>query len=346
MSIHPSASIIKDTAPLSEDYLPPGFPGREKHERTLLNNLLPGLMKDKPFHTWVHGPPGSGKSSVVRSVLGQLEEHGFKTVYVNCWSSQTFFSVLDNILDELRVLVGEKREVSFKFERLSRIAKENLLLVALDEVDQMFLKERNATLYNLFRLENTGVICLSNSRDTFLSLDPRVCSRFQPYFVEFAAYSEKQLMEILQERAEQSLEPEAWCKKDLERIARSVGGDARIAIQTLRIASYSADKEAASHIRIGDIEEGLKKSSELRRRYVLKSLSEHHRLLYQIVKDSQQITSANLWKKYRTQARKQGLEPMARRTFNHYKQYLVRNRLLEEHQGPGRKNNRILRVVE
>lgn len=346
MTTHHSISIIKDTTPLSEDYIPTGFPGRGEQEQTLLNNLLPSLIKDKPFHTWVHGPPGSGKSSVVKSVLGKLEEHGFKTVYVNGWSAQTFFSVLDTILDELRALVGEKREIAFKFERLNRIAKENLLVIALDEVDQIFLKERNAALYNLFRLQNTGIICLSNSRAAFLALDPRVCSRFQPYFLEFPAYSEKQLVGILQERAERSLEPESWCKKDLERIGRSVEGDARIAIQALRVASYAADKQMASHIRTVDIKKGLRKSSELRKRYVLKSLSEHHRLLYKIVKDAQQITSAEIWKKYQAQACKKGLKPMARRTFNHYKQYLVRNRLLEERQEVGRRNNRVLRVVE
>lgn len=332
--------------PLSEDYQPADFPGREDHERAILSNLLPGVIRGTPFHTWVHGPSGTGKSSVVRSVLGQLEEHGFKTVHVNCWSTQTFFSVLDSILDELRALVGEKREVSFKFERLRRIAKDNLLLVALDEVDQMFLKERNATLYNLFRLENTGIICLSNSREAFLSLDPRVCSRFQPRFVEFPAYSDRQLVQILIERAEKSLESDAWCKKDLERIASSSGGDARIAVQALRIASYAADKEMSSHIRTSDIEEGLGKSSKLRRRYVLKSLSEHHRLLYQIVKDAKEMTSTGLWKRYLSQAQGHGLEPMARRTFNHYKQFLIRSRILVERQGNGRRNTRVLQVME
>ncbi len=44
-------------------------------------------------------------------------------------------------------------------------------------------------------------------------------------------------------------------------------------------------------------------------------------------------------------AQKQEIEPMARRTFNHYKQYLLSSRLLIERQVRGRKNTRVLEVL-
>lgn len=337
--------IVKKTEPLTEEFLPPAFPGRDDQLALLADVLTPGPFKPKPQHLWVHGQPGSGKSSLVRKVLAQLEEQRVRTAIVNCWSAQTFYSVLETIFSELRTLVPETRDVAFKFDRLSRIARSHALVIVLDEADQMFLKERNASLYNLCRLERAGVMCLSQTREAYLQLDARVRSRLQPRFVEFSPYTVDQLMAVLQERAEASLHPDSWCQQDLETIASASGGDARVAIQTLRTAGYLAEKARSSQLRPEDIHEGLEKSSELRRVYVLKGLSEHHRLLYQLVKEAGEITSPDLWKKYQVAARSENLQFMARRTFTHYKQYLVSSRLLEERQARGRANVRVLRVV-
>ena len=336
--------IVRKTEPLSEQFLPEGFPGREGILQELLDCLRPAVEKQPPLHSWLHGPPGSGKTSAAKRVLAQLEEQGIRTAYVNCWSSQTFYGVLDTIFQELRALVGEQRDVAFKFERLGRLARERPLVLVLDEVDQMFLKERNATLYNLSRLDHAGLVCLSQTREAYLSLDSRVRSRLQPRFLEFRAYPAELLVSILQERAGEALSPEAWCQADLEKIAGAAGGDARIAIQTLRTAAYLAEKGRIPQIRLADIEEGLRKSSKLRRNYLLRNLSEHHRLMYRLVKDSPGILTGELWKRYRGQAKERGLRPRKRRTFNHYKQYLVTNGLLTERQLKGRANQRALWV--
>ncbi|MEE9130369.1 MAG: AAA family ATPase [Phycisphaerales bacterium] len=339
-------SIVTDTKPLSEEFLPTTFPGREAQLKELIEQVTPPGREWRPSHLWIHGPPGSGKSSTVRKMLGQLEEHNIKTAYVNCWSAQTFYAVLEAIFQELRTLVAEMRDVSFKFDRLGRIAKGQRLVVVLDEVDQMFLKERNAALYNLARLDHSGVVALSQSRQGYLELDPRVKSRLLPFFLEFSAYSVEQLVQILEARAAQSLEADAWCRKDIEIIAKQSNGDARVAIQTLRAAAYRADKGRGSQIRPTDIEEGLRSTSGLRRRYALKSLSEQHRLLHHLVKDAGVISTLELWKRYRKEASKHEMEPMARRTFTHYKQQLIANRLLKERAGHGRRNVRFLEVIE
>ena len=190
------------------------------------------------------------------------------------------------------------------------------------------------------------MIGLSTSRDAYLSLDLRIKSRLNPKFMKFEPFRYNELVQILKNRATKSLRPDSWCEADFERIASQSEGDARIAIQAIRVASYLAEKRNRPHIAVEDIEEGLRKASQLRKEYLLKTLSEHHRLLFRIVSESGQIESSFLWKQYRFRARTLGIQPMARRTFNHYKQFLVRNRLLEEKQGKGRRNSRILKVVE
>ena len=175
-------SIVTDTKPLSEEFLPATFPGREAQLKEFLEHVAPPNKEWRPSHLWIHGPPGSGKSSTACRVLGQLEEQQIRTAYVNCWSTQTFYSVLEAIFQELRALVAEMRDVSFKFDRLGRIARNQRIVVVLDEVDQMFLKERSAALYNLARLNHSGIVALSQSREAYLELDARVKSRLQPVF--------------------------------------------------------------------------------------------------------------------------------------------------------------------
>jgi len=121
--------IVKDPASLSEDHLPRDFVGRGSQMKELLRCLEAESPGRWPVSLWVHGPPGAGKSSAVRKILGQLETSGVRTAYINCWSTQTFYSVLDALFTELRQLVAEMRDVSFKFERLSRIAREKPLVI-------------------------------------------------------------------------------------------------------------------------------------------------------------------------------------------------------------------------
>jgi len=346
MVFETSLNIVRDTEPLMNEFLPELLTARTNHVNDLVDCIYPLHKNTKPLHAWIHGPSGSGKSSVVKKALGQLEEMRIRTALVNCWTSQTFYSVLESIFQELKCLVGEKRETSYKFERLRRIAKDNPLIIVLDEVDQMFMKEGNATLYNLAMLGQAGIVCLSQTRESYVQLDPRVSSRLQTVFFDFPPYSQEQICMILQERAEHGLESDSWCKKDLENIANASNGDARKAIQTLRIAAYLAEKKRKASIELEDIEEGLRKSNKLRKRYILKSLSDHHKLLYQIVKEAGKINSVRLWKKYMSRSKEVGVETMARRTYNHYKQQLIMNKLIEERQGKGRANKRLLKVVE
>jgi len=339
MSTTPDSGIVKDSGPLSEEYLPRSFPVRQDLVDQVVDHAATSTL-------WLHGPAGSGKTATVRLALGQLELAHVRTAYVNCWSAQTFHAVLEAVLDELRVLVGDLRDVSFRYERFARAARQQRLVIALDEVDQMFPRERNATLYNLSRTVNVGLICLAQDRSGFLGLDSRVRSRLRPRFLAVPGFTPGDLATILRQRAQAGLVPSSWCEADLARIASASEGDARIAIQTLRTAAFLSEKERSPQLLPSAIDQGLVASSQLRREYHLRGLSDHHRLLYRIVRDQEAVAAVELWTLYRKLAPKEGLEPMARRTFNHYKQYLLASRFLREKQGRGRRNKRVLEVVE
>jgi Cdc6-like AAA superfamily ATPase len=113
--------ILANPDILSESHVPPDIHGRESQLKEVSICLRPITEGGKPMNCWLHGKPGVGKTATACWTLRKLEtEAGIKGVYVNCWENPTFFSVLESIARELRMLGAEKLSTSFKLERLRR----------------------------------------------------------------------------------------------------------------------------------------------------------------------------------------------------------------------------------
>jgi len=113
----------------------------------------------------------------------------------------------------------------------------------------------------------------------------RIRSRLNARQIECRPYCEVYLVFILERRASLALYPGSWTKKTLEVIARLAHGDARVAIQTLKNAGYAAEKEGSEAIEEKHIKEAYSKAKDIMKTYLLNKLSEHHRMLYAIVKE-------------------------------------------------------------
>ena len=84
---------------------------------------------------WLHGKPGTGKTATALWTLRKLEnETGIKGVYVNCWENPTFFSVLECMAKQLRVLGAKKLSTSLKLERLKRHPSNERMILVLDAI--------------------------------------------------------------------------------------------------------------------------------------------------------------------------------------------------------------------
>ena len=320
---------------LEEAYLPSRIEGRDDHVQALADCLAPALAGRKPFHAWVHGPPGSGKSALVRSIFARFDPR-VPAVLVNGLQRRTFYAVADQVLDELRVLAGDEKDTSWKLELLARHARDPLL-IAVDEVDQLPLGERNALLYNLAALDRVGLVLLSQSRAAGEELDTRVLSRLNPRVIGLGPFPEPVLVAILRERASTALRPESWCAATIEQIARRAEGDARLAIQTLRAASYRAEYRNAPVVEEQDVDQALRtlEIRNLKRLYVLRKLPAQERLVYDLVREAGRISTTDLLRLWRARCRELGLEPLAHRTFKDYHLRLRQLGLLRYARGRG-----------
>jgi len=311
--------ILANPEILSERHLPPEIHARDAQMKEIGICLRPITEDRKPMNCWLHGKPGVGKTATARWILRKLDsEAGIKGVYVNCWGNPTFFSVLECIARELRMLGAEKLSTSFKLERLKKHLSNNRMVIVLDEIDQPVPKERNAILYNLSDLPTVGLIFACNSQYVYFSLEERVKSRLNPFRILFEEYSSDELAYILDKRAQYALAPGTYTEYLLRTIANLADGDARIAIQTLKNAAYLAEKDDQGKIRASHIKRAWNSSKDIKKTYLLLKLTDHHRLLYELIKKNTNILSGDLWCLYLKTCNTRKIKPIAVRTYSDY----------------------------
>lgn len=276
------------------------------------------------MHAWLHGRPGVGKTLTAKFILRKIDqEGGVNGIYINCWEHNSYYSVLDKIVRELRILGAEKLNTSYKLERIGKFIGKIPFVIVLDEIDQPKAKERESIIYNVGDLESVGLVCICNSRTVLIAMDERIRSRLNAKQIEFNPYSEDDLVYILRIRAELALLPDAWNDKTLLKIAELADGDARVAIQTLKTAAYSAENDLRGKIQEKDIKKGFNSSKDLKKTYLLNKLTTHHRLLYDLIKEKRTIHSGTLWKVYLERCAKLKKHPIALRTFSEYMNKLI-----------------------
>ena len=262
--------IIINPEILNETYILANPVAREAHLEELLRCLRPGFDRKKPMHAWLFGEPGTGKTLLVKHVLRKLGKEALVGgIYVNCWEQNSYYSVLDKLVRELRMLGAEKLNASFKLERLKTFIGSRPFIIVLDEIDKPKREERDSILYNLCNIGNVGLICVSNSRSVLYSMDERIKSRLNAKQVEFRPYSQDDLFCILKQRAELALGPGSWNEVTLRKVAELAEGDARVAIQTLKKAAYNAEKAAGKTINENHIKDGFTSAKGMKKTYLI-----------------------------------------------------------------------------
>ena len=181
-----------------------------------------------------------------------------------------------------------------------------------------------------------------------MNLDQRIVSRIVLRQVAFKPYGVEDLLTILEERAREALHPASWTKEMLQKIAELSAGDARVAIQTLKNAAELAEAKRSSVIKEEHIQTGYSSARDLKQHYLLSSLTEHHRTLFEIIKQSSNegIHSGELWQAYTQRCLEAFRKPLAERRLQVYMTTLISLGLVEAERAPVRGHVRVFRLKE
>lgn len=285
-----SQPILLDESLFDETFMPERLVSREGQIREIARCLQPVRSGRSGRNVFVYGPPGTGKTSVCRWIM--KEYFPKQSIYVNCWSKRTTHKIMEEVLLQMDQVVHGRESASDLIKRFEKLGRR--VVVCLDESDQM--KEPDI-LYVLPRV-SCNVVLISNQTFSLSSLDSRIRSGLFLNEVEFKSYSKDEILQILKERLPFGIRQDAINPELVSIIAKMSNGDARVALQTLKIAAKEAESKDANRIIIDDVKHALGYSRKYRLSYLLGKLNEHQRTIYEILKRNGSMDSGILFDEY------------------------------------------------
>jgi Cdc6-like AAA superfamily ATPase len=278
------------------------------------------LTGQRPVNAWLYGPPGSGKTLLAKSTISEFFASGTSrlNVYVNCWRHRTLCGVLKAIIDELRIFGPEAQDTNIKLDCVRRFLRDRPTIILLDAIDRPMPAKREEIIHALLGLSKTGVICVASATSALAAMDERIRSRLSPALIELPAYSIMELEAILTDRAYRGLAPGSWSPATIRHIALRSSGDARVAINALRRAAAETEQSGRAKIDLRFIDRTLLQWQAVRQEAKFVGLSEHEKIIHDLVIRHSPIGATDLARLYVAHCRSHGLHPMARRTFSNY----------------------------
>lgn len=261
-------ALFADRNALHPEFVPEKLPFRDDQTKAVAEVLAPVLHGSKPSNLLLYGKTGTGKTAVARYVLDRLKTEAntpnLTVAYVNTRLSNTEYRTLADFAKFIDLPVDRQipftglsiGEVVERIFETVKSGKKHVILV-LDEIDYLVKSFGDSVLYEFTRSGERltpgflSLVGISNDLKFKDNLDPRVLSSLGEEELIFPPYTVEELREILAERAKVAFRPGVTSSAAINLCAAMAGsehGDARRAIDLLRIAGEAAEREGLNEI--------------------------------------------------------------------------------------------------
>ncbi len=268
-------SLFKDKKVLQSSYTPDALLHRDEEINTLAKILAPALRRERPSNVFLYGKTGTGKTVTATYTTGEITKHAekknipLKVVYINCKLSRiadTEYRVIAQLAREFNKEIpatGLPTDEVYKIFFNAVDDKEQIIIFILDEIDQLVKKVGDEIIYNLTRINTNlkksqlALIGISNDLVFTDHLDPRVKSSLSEEEIIFPPYNALQLQEILRRRSTAAFKENVIQSGVIEKCAAYAArehGDARRALELLRVAGEITERNGEQQLRIGHID--------------------------------------------------------------------------------------------
>ena len=316
-------SLFADRDVLHHSHIPDAIQHRDAEQTQVTQSLLPIIRGSRPSNLLVYGKPGTGKTLVVRKVILKIQEgvkrrnFPIKLVYTNAKVETTLYGLLVSFGRQLgmddKELPWTGISISSLFTRiLSKVERDstNVVLV-IDEIDflaKIVSKGSKDILYHITRANerlqsgSLTFVGISNNLTFKDILDPRVISSLSEEEVVFPNYTIEQLRAIILGRIRVAFNPgvvEESASNLCATLAGREHGDARRAIDLIRVAGEIAERDQSTLV-IGDhVHAAFEKIEEDKETTAIKSYPLHEKLVLAAVMRANGSTTGGIYNTYK-----------------------------------------------
>ena len=330
-------SIIKNRDILHFTYIPNIILHRKNEQELVTQSLLPILKQSRPSNLLVYGKPGTGKTLVVKKVLSKIQERveksnfPIKLIYSNSKNETTLYGLLVSLGRQLDLKQDELPStglaISEVFKRLLNKIDEGKLnaIFVIDEIDylaQLVAKTGKDILYQLTRANeqlqqgSLTMVGISNDLTFKEKLDPRVISSLGEEEIVFTNYNVEQIKKILEDRINESFIENSVEEPALNLCAALAGGehgDARRAIDLLRVSGELAERQQSDKVTIEHVREASLKIEENKEEASLKSYPLHEKLVIIAIMKANGSSTGEIYSSYRNLCKALGKDELTQR---------------------------------
>lgn len=346
--------IFKNREFLRPTYTPDELPHREEQIKQLARILAAPLRGETPSNIFIYGKTGTGKTATVNLVAKELVKAGerapfrIEVIYINCEVVNTQYRVLAMLANHLLERLRERRGSSYLkslglplqvpmtgwptdqvyrcfFKALDQ--DKQLAVIVLDEIDKLVIKSGDGALYNLTRINSdlerakVSVVGISNDLNFIAYLDPRVRSSLSEEELIFPPYNALQLKDILERRAKMSFQEGVVEEGVIALCAAHAArehGDARRALDLLRVAGEVAEAEGVKTVTIEHVKRAFQKIERDKMIEAIRTLPTQSKLvLHSVVLLSERgirrAITGDVYSVYRALCRQSGVDVLTHR---------------------------------
>jgi cell division control protein 6 len=302
--------LIRDRSLLDPNYVveEDRIVGRDDQLQKVTKMLRVALGDNRPPNLFLYGPSGTGKSLITKAVCNNItricesRDIAFGTIEVNCQDLDTLGVAVHELARQAAEEAGVEVDVpkhgvatKEKWDELYRIVNQHFdsVVFVLDELDMLVGrrdKQEPAFSRLLYQLSRAGaddelaayisVVAISNDTKMMESVGSRALSSFTPEDVHFQDYDANQLQAILRRR--QDAFHEDVVDDDVIPLAAAFAaqthGDARKAIDLMRVAGELAEREGDARVREKHVRKAQEKVEKNRVLEVVRGISTQKKL--------------------------------------------------------------------